>query len=172
MWPLAGFAVGAIVGAVGAALRGPEIAQHARPAAKAVLKAALAAFHEAQIRQGEIIEAAEDLYAEASAEATAERLAARMAAARPNSGENRSTPARDEDQNRQAEIVAAVQALYAETGAEVTAEKLASVIVAAEAKGRAAGEGANSVRASRPFVEQTIDFSALRLSQANGSSNG
>ena len=65
-------ALGAVVGAAGVALLGPHIARRARPAAKAALKAALAAMHEARIRGGEIAEAAEDLYAEAKAEAEAE----------------------------------------------------------------------------------------------------
>ena len=67
--PLARVALGALVGAAGVALLGPHIARRARPAAKAALKAALAAMHEARIRGGEIAEAAEDLYAEAKAEA-------------------------------------------------------------------------------------------------------
>lgn len=70
--PLARMALGAVVGAAGVALLGPHIARRARPAAKAALKAALAAMHEARIRGGEIAEAAEDLYAEAKAEAEAE----------------------------------------------------------------------------------------------------
>jgi len=169
MWPLAGFALGTVIGAVGVALRGPEIAQQARPAGKAVLKAALAAFHEARIRQEEMVEAAEDLYAEASAEVTAERLAT-MTAAKAKSWERQSPGAPDDEQTRQAEVVAAVQALYAEMGAEVTAEKLASAIAAAEAKARASNDTANS--ASRPSGGQTINFSALRRSQVNGSNNG
>ena len=81
MWPLAGFAFGAVVGAMGVAWRGAQIAEHARPAAKAALKAMLAAAHEAHIRQVEVVEAAEDLYAEAEAEAAAERRASATAAA-------------------------------------------------------------------------------------------
>ena len=64
-----GVVVGAAVGAAGAVLFGPQIARHARPAAKAALKAALVALQEAQIRGAEFTEAAEDLYAEAKAEA-------------------------------------------------------------------------------------------------------
>ena len=79
--PLARVALGALIGAAGVALFGPHIARRARPAAKAALKAALAAMHEARIRGGEIAEAAEDLYAEAKAEAAAETEAARDAAA-------------------------------------------------------------------------------------------
>jgi hypothetical protein len=78
--PLARMALGAVVGAAGVALLGPHIARRARPAAKAALKAALAAMHEARIRGGEIAEAAEDLYAEAKAEAEAETEAAGGAA--------------------------------------------------------------------------------------------
>ena len=74
--PLARMALGAVVGAAGVALFGQHIARRARPAAKAALKAALAAMHEARIRGGEIAEAAEDLYAEAKADAAAETEAA------------------------------------------------------------------------------------------------
>ena len=61
MWPLAGLALGTVIGAVGVALRGTQIAQHARPVAKAVLKAALATIYEAQVREAQVMEAAEDL---------------------------------------------------------------------------------------------------------------
>lgn len=81
MFPL-GFAFGAIAGAAAVVILGPEVAQRSRPVAKAALKAALAAIHEAQVRRAEIAEAAEDLFAEAKAEVTAEVLAAAMAAAR------------------------------------------------------------------------------------------
>lgn len=73
--PLARVALGALIGAAGVALFGRHIARRARPAAKATLKAALIAMHEARIRGGEIAEAAEDLYAEAKAEAEAEAAA-------------------------------------------------------------------------------------------------
>jgi hypothetical protein len=79
--PLARMALGAVVGAAGVALFGPTVAQRARPAAKAALKAVLAAMHEAQVRGAEIAEAAQDLYSEAKAEAAAE--ATRDAAAGP-----------------------------------------------------------------------------------------
>jgi hypothetical protein len=65
-------ALGAVVGAAGVALFGPLLAQRARPAAKATLKAVLAAMHGAQVRGAEIAEAAQDLYSEAKAEAAAE----------------------------------------------------------------------------------------------------
>jgi hypothetical protein len=84
MWPLAGFVgvvVGAVAGAAGAVLYGSQVAHQARPAAKAVLKVALAAIHEARVRGAEVAEAAEDLYAEAKAEVTEEVLAAAVAAA-------------------------------------------------------------------------------------------
>lgn len=78
--PLARVALGALIGAAGVALFGRHIARRARPAAKAALKAALIAMHEARIRGGEIAETAEDLYAEAKAEAVAETEAAGRAA--------------------------------------------------------------------------------------------
>jgi glucose dehydrogenase len=79
--PWARVVLGAVIGAAGVTLLGPHIARRARPAAKAALKAALAAMQEARIRGSEIAEAAEDLYAEAKAEAAAETEAAGDAAA-------------------------------------------------------------------------------------------
>jgi hypothetical protein len=80
MFPF-GLAVGFVAGAAGAILFAPQIAQHARPVAKAALKAALAALHEAEVRGAELAEAAEDLYAEAKAEVNADAAAAATAAA-------------------------------------------------------------------------------------------
>jgi gas vesicle protein len=80
MFPF-GFALGAVAGAAAVLLFGPEIAQQARPAAKAILKAALAAMHEAQVRGAQMSEAAEDLYAEAKSEVAADVFAAAMASA-------------------------------------------------------------------------------------------
>ncbi len=68
MFPL-GFVFGAVAGVATMLILGPEIAQRARPAAKAALKAALIAVREAQIQGMELVEAAEDLVAEAKAEA-------------------------------------------------------------------------------------------------------
>jgi hypothetical protein len=79
MFPL-GFVFGAIAGAAGVLILGPQFTQQARPVAKAVLKAALIAMHEAQVRSAEIAEAAEDLVAEAKAELVAETFAASAAA--------------------------------------------------------------------------------------------
>lgn len=81
MVPFAGLVLGVAAGAVGVVLFGPQIAQQARPLAKAVLKAVLVGIHEARVRGAEVTEAAEDLYAEAKSEVTAEVLAAAMAAA-------------------------------------------------------------------------------------------
>ena len=80
MFPF-GFVLGAVAGATAVLLFGPQIAQQARPAAKAMLKAALAAMHEAQVRGAQMSEAAEDLYAEAKSEVAADIFAAAMAAA-------------------------------------------------------------------------------------------
>jgi hypothetical protein len=83
MFPF-GVLLGLIGGAAGVILFGPQIAQHARPVAKAVLKAAIAAMHDAQVRGAEATEAAEDLFAEAKTEVTAEVFAAAMASAEGN----------------------------------------------------------------------------------------
>ncbi|ODR94798.1 hypothetical protein AUC69_03015 [Methyloceanibacter superfactus] len=71
MFPF-GLAVGFVAGAATAVLFAPQIAQQARPVAKAAVKAALAALHEVQVRGAEVAEAAEDLYAEAKAEVNQE----------------------------------------------------------------------------------------------------
>jgi gas vesicle protein len=80
MFPL-GFLFGAVAGAAALLVFRPQVTQYARPVAKAVLKAALTAMHEAQVQGAEVVEAAEDLYAEAKAEVTAEVFAAAMAEA-------------------------------------------------------------------------------------------
>jgi hypothetical protein len=80
MFPF-GFALGALAGATAALLFGEEIARQARPVAKAILKAALATMHEAQVRGAQMSEAAEDLYAEAKSEVAADIFSAAMAAA-------------------------------------------------------------------------------------------
>jgi hypothetical protein len=79
MKPL-GFAFGALTGAAAAILltRGGA---RARPAAKAALKAAFMAYHEARTQGAEVMEAAEDMFAEAKAEAVADIFAAAMAGA-------------------------------------------------------------------------------------------
>jgi hypothetical protein len=79
MFPF-GFVLGAAVGAMTTAVLGHEVLKHARPVAKAILKATMAAMHEVQVHSAEIAEVAEDLYAEAKAEVTAEAFAAAMAA--------------------------------------------------------------------------------------------
>jgi len=81
MFPL-GFVLGAMSAtAAGALMLSPQVMSHARPVAKALLKVALAAMHEAQLRGAEVSEAAEDLFAEAKAEAAAETFATTMAMA-------------------------------------------------------------------------------------------
>jgi gas vesicle protein len=67
MFPF-GLAVGFVAGAASTALLAPQLLQQARPVAKAALKAAIAAMHQAQVRGAEVAEAAEDLYAEVKAE--------------------------------------------------------------------------------------------------------
>lgn len=73
-----GFALGALTGAAATILLTRE-GSGARPAAKAALKAAIMAYHEARTQGAELMEAAEDLFAEAKAEATADIFAAAMA---------------------------------------------------------------------------------------------
>lgn len=80
MFPL-GFVIGAVAGATAVFFLGADVAMRARPVAKAALKAALTAMHEAQVYGAEVAEAAEDLFAEAKSEVTAEVFAAAMAAA-------------------------------------------------------------------------------------------
>jgi gas vesicle protein len=91
MFPF-GLAIGFVAGAAGAILFAPQIAQHARPVAKAALKAALAAMHEAQVRSAEVAEAAEDLYAEAKAEVSAETSEAAAAVAESESPHEEAEP--------------------------------------------------------------------------------
>jgi hypothetical protein len=134
MWPLAGFALGALVGAVGVALRGQDIAQAARPGAKAAIKAAMLALHEARIRQAELVEKAEDLFAEATVEVVQERTAGVAAAFRAKA--ETAAKARNDELVRRGEIVAAVRALYAESAGEPSGEKLAAAIAAAEERAR------------------------------------
>ncbi len=75
-----GFALGALTGAAATILLTRE-GSRARPAAKAALKAAIMAYHEARTQGTELMEAAEDLFAEAKAEASADIFAAAMAGA-------------------------------------------------------------------------------------------
>lgn len=86
MFPL-GFVFGAMTGVAALVLFRPQVIQYARPVAKTVLKAALSAAHEAQVQGAEIVEAAEDLYAEAKSEVTAEVFAAAMAEAQAKAAE-------------------------------------------------------------------------------------
>lgn len=84
MSPLSGIAagaLGAVVGGVAVALFGQQLVRSGRPAAKTALKAALLGLYAAQVRGAEIVEAMEDLYAEAKSELTAEIIAAAVAAA-------------------------------------------------------------------------------------------
>ena len=164
MWPLAGFAFGAVVGAVGIALRGKEMAQVARPGAKAAIKAAIGALHEARVRQAEIVEQAEDLFAEATAEVAEERTEDIAATIRAKA--QKAAEARNEEVIRRAEIVAAVRSLYAESAGEPSSDRLAAAIAAAEERARAiiaAGRAADS-----PASAETIDLSAIKRTRAGG----
>lgn len=76
-----GFALGALTGAAATLLLTRE-AKRARPVAKAAVKAAVMAYHEAQAQGAEFMEAAEDLFAEAKAEAVADIFETAMANAR------------------------------------------------------------------------------------------
>lgn len=170
MKPLTGVVFGSIIGAAAVALRGTQIAQHARPVAKSMLKAVLAAVHEAQVRQAEIVEAAEDLFAETTADVEAEKLASVLAAARAKAEE--ATEALKEAQLRQAEIVAAIEDLYAHAKEKVTPEQLAAAVAAAEAKAREAIEAAKSGQSGTNSTEGVVDLSSAKYSPAGRSSNG
>lgn len=76
-----GFALGVLTGAAAVLLLNRQGTQRARPVAKAAMKAAMMAYHEARVQGAELAEAAEDLFAEAKAEAAADIFAAAMAAA-------------------------------------------------------------------------------------------
>ncbi len=76
-----GFALGALSGAAASLLLTRD-AKRARPAAKAALKAAIMTYHEARLQGAELMEAAEDLFAEAKAEAAADIFEAAMANAK------------------------------------------------------------------------------------------
>ena len=76
-----GFALGALTGAAAVLLLNRQGTQRVRPIAKAAMKAAVMAYHEARVQGAELAEAAEDLFAEAKAEAVADIFAAAMAAA-------------------------------------------------------------------------------------------
>jgi hypothetical protein len=160
MGPLIGFAFGAVVGAVGVALRGTQVAQLARPGAKAVLKTAIFALREARMRQAELVEQAEDLFAEATAEAASEKASRASEAA--SAAAKKSAEARREDAIRRAEIVAAVGALYSEPGAEPTSERLASAIAAAETRAREIIEGDRAPTQETNATAQTIDLSSIK----------
>jgi hypothetical protein len=80
MKPL-GFALGVLTGAAAVLLVNRQGTQRVRPVAKAAMKAALMAYHEARVQGAELAEAAEDLFAEAKAEAAADIFAAAMAEA-------------------------------------------------------------------------------------------
>jgi len=77
-----GFALGALTGAAAVLLLNRQGAQRVRPIAKAALKAAVMAYHEARVQSAELAEAAEDLFAEAKTEAAADIFAAAMAQAK------------------------------------------------------------------------------------------
>ncbi|KAF0128507.1 MAG: hypothetical protein FD139_3249 [Methylocystaceae bacterium] len=76
-----GFALGALTGAAAVLLLNRQGTQRVRPIAKAAMKAAVMAYHEARVQGAELAEAAEDLFAEAKAEAVADIFAAAMATA-------------------------------------------------------------------------------------------
>lgn len=80
MIPL-GFALGALTGAAATLLISRQGGQRIRPIAKAALKAAMVAYHEARAQSAELVETAEDLFAEAKADAAADIFAEAVAAA-------------------------------------------------------------------------------------------
>lgn len=80
-----GFALGVAAGAAAALLFDRE-GNRVRPVAKAALKAAVLALHEARVQGAQLMETAEDLFAEAKAEAASDIFAATMAQARKPAG--------------------------------------------------------------------------------------
>jgi hypothetical protein len=84
-----GFALGALTGAAAVLLLNRQGTQRVRPIAKAAMKAAVMAYHEARVQGAELAEAAEDLFAEAKAEAVADIFAAAMAAAQTKAAQAR-----------------------------------------------------------------------------------
>lgn len=80
-----GFALGVAAGAAAALLFDRE-GNRVRPVAKAALKAAVLALHEARVQGAHLMETAEDLFAEARAEAASDIFAATMAQARKPAG--------------------------------------------------------------------------------------
>jgi len=153
MWPLAGFAFGAVVGAVGVALRGSQAAERARPVAKAALKALLAAAHEAHVRQVEVTEAAEDLFAEAEAEVMAERRASATAAALKEKAASVDVSEADIHEPHIVEAVQELYRLYFETKGNVTPEKVARIIATAHARANAA-MNTTKTRAAQSSAEE------------------
>lgn len=80
-----GFALGVAAGAAAALLFDRE-GNRVRPVAKAALKAAVLALHEARVQGAHLMETAEDLFAEAKAEAASDIFAAAKAQARKSAG--------------------------------------------------------------------------------------
>ncbi|MFZ3181246.1 MAG: DUF5132 domain-containing protein [Methylocystis silviterrae] len=84
-----GFALGALTGAAAVLLLNRQGTQRVRPIAKAAMKAAVMAYHEARVQGAELAEAAEDLFAEAKTEAAADIFAAAVAAAQAKAAQAR-----------------------------------------------------------------------------------
>ena len=84
-----GFALGALTGAAAVLLLNRQGTQRVRPIAKAAMKAAVMAYHEARVQGAELAEAAEDLFAEAKTEAAADIFAAAVAAAQTKAAQAR-----------------------------------------------------------------------------------
>ncbi|WP_363345839.1 DUF5132 domain-containing protein [Methylocystis echinoides] len=107
-----GFALGALTGAAATILLTRQ-GSRARPAAKAALKAAIMAYHEARTQGAELMEAAEDLFAEAKSEAAADIFAATMAGAAkraPNGAQKAEEKPKAETPAQEAEAAAAGRA--------------------------------------------------------------
>ncbi|MBG0800919.1 DUF5132 domain-containing protein [Methylocystis sp. H4A] len=84
-----GFALGALTGAAAVLLLNRQGTQRVRPIAKAAMKAAVMAYHEARVQGAELAEAAEDLFAEVKTEAAADIFAAAVAAAQAKAAQAR-----------------------------------------------------------------------------------
>lgn len=93
MPPYVIFALGALVGA-GATLLAPGLSRNGRPMLKEAIKTVMLLTREAQVRGAELMEMAEDLFAEAKAEAAAAPTAATVAPARREAAKRKRPPAR------------------------------------------------------------------------------
>jgi hypothetical protein len=113
-----GFALGALTGAAAVLLLNRQGTQRVRPIAKAAMKAAVMAYHEARVQGAELAEAAEDLFAEAKAEAVADIFAAAMAAAQTKAAQAKAETSSEAATAKPESAAAAGEAPAARTAGE------------------------------------------------------